>query len=97
MYKRAAATFSLLAILASTAVAAPTGSNTGTTAQEVQNQQCGNGQSISCCNQQQDTTGTGGLLGLAGLNNILGGTCETIPINGKRTSPHDPSTTRPLL
>lgn len=53
------------------------------TAQDVQDQQCGNTGKLSCCNTEQNPAAAGGLLAAAGLDSLLGGSCQQIPINGK--------------
>lgn len=53
------------------------------TAKEVESQACGNTGKLSCCNTSDQATAPGGLLGAAGLDNLAGGSCEQIPVNGK--------------
>lgn len=53
------------------------------TARQVEGQQCGNTGKLSCCNPEADSAAAGGLLALAGLDSIAGGTCQQIPASGQ--------------
>lgn len=53
-----------------------------TTPAQVQASQCGNGDSISCCNtSESDKSADGGLAGIVGVGNVLSGSCVLIPVN----------------
>lgn len=56
------------------------------TAKDIQAQKCGNTGKLSCCNTEQNPAAAGGLLAAAGLDSLLGGSCQQIPINGKYIS-----------
>jgi hypothetical protein len=49
-------------------------------------QQCGNDQTISCCNTSTDNSGSG----LSALDGVLGGSCTAIPISGQFSCIRDP-------
>ena len=58
-------------------------SDTGSMTVDQASQQCGNDQTISCCNTSTDDSAAGGLLGANALNGLLGGSCTAIPVNGQ--------------
>ena len=49
---------------------------------EQASQQCGNDQTISCCNTST-TDNASGLLGANAANGLLGGSCTVIPVTGQ--------------
>lgn len=54
------------------------------TARDVESSQCGNTGKVSCCNPSTNSQAASGLLALAGLDSIAGGTCQQVPLDGKR-------------
>lgn len=78
MYKTLAV--SIIAFLASATLSQASSSGMVTPGQ-VQAQQCGNGDSISCCNTKESDQNADGLLGAIGVGNVLSGSCTVIPVN----------------
>lgn len=61
----------------------PRGGGVHPTVGQVQNQ-CGNGQTIACCNSDSSSKGgDNNVLGSLGLNQLLGGNCQTLAVPGK--------------
>ncbi|ETN43570.1 uncharacterized protein HMPREF1541_02729 [Cyphellophora europaea CBS 101466] len=79
----------LTAIMATSVLAAPQAAGTSDSDVTVGEaaQQCGNNQTISCCNSASSDSADGLLGGL--LDGILGGNCVQIPVAGTFHFPHD--------
>ena len=89
MYSKVAIIFAAMAIAASAAPNAPAKLKASEVTVPQAQAMCGNGNTVSCCNNSADAkNGDKGLLGNVGLNNLLGGTCQQINIPSKAPTLH---------